>query len=129
MKISIFGATGLTGGHIVKLALDAGDEVTALARDPSKVGVTHPKLRVVQGDGTVAADVERAIAGQDAVIAAIGARTRKANTVRSDMARNADKRPPTSLAAGPSLPGAEVRPPGSGRAPRGSRATEMLIYV
>ncbi|MBS2027671.1 MAG: SDR family oxidoreductase [Deltaproteobacteria bacterium] len=72
MKIVVFGATGGTGRHLVTQALAAGHDVTAFARTPSKVGVQHEKLRVAQGDVRDAASVSAAIAGQDAVISAIG---------------------------------------------------------
>jgi|GEM_PF-6488115 len=38
MKIAIFGGTGKTGKHLVLEALNAGHDVTILARTPSKTG-------------------------------------------------------------------------------------------
>ncbi|MEO6060568.1 MAG: SDR family oxidoreductase [Thermoflexales bacterium] len=72
MKIIVFGASGGTGLEIVKQALDAGHEVTAFARNPAKVAVEHPKLTRVAGDVMNAAAVNQAIAGQEAVISALG---------------------------------------------------------
>lgn len=72
MKIAVIGATRGTGKHVVDLALRRGHRVTALVRDPSKLPV-QPNLAIVQGDGREAADVERAVAGQDAVVSCIGA--------------------------------------------------------
>jgi uncharacterized protein YbjT (DUF2867 family) len=37
MKIAIFGATGGTGRLVVEQALEAGHEVIAFVRDPSKL--------------------------------------------------------------------------------------------
>jgi putative NADH-flavin reductase len=71
MKLAVFGATGGTGSQIVERALAQGHEVTAFARDPSKV---KAKVRVVQGDVTNEADVAKAIAGQDAALSSIGPR-------------------------------------------------------
>ncbi len=68
MRITIFGATGKTGGHLVRQALEAGHEVTAVARDPSKLAVLHDRLMVVQGDALDPAVVERAVQGTNAVI-------------------------------------------------------------
>ena len=72
MKIIVFGASGGTGKEIVKQALEAGHEVTAFVRNPAKVVIQHPKLKLVTGDVMVAAAVEEAVAGQEAVISALG---------------------------------------------------------
>jgi putative NADH-flavin reductase len=66
MKLVVFGATGGAGRHVVEQALAAGNEVTAVARDPSRVRARE-RLRVVPGDVGDAASVAAAIAGQDAV--------------------------------------------------------------
>ena len=50
MKLIVFGATGGTGQHLVKQALAQGHTVTAFVRNPAKFGVSHPGLRIVQGD-------------------------------------------------------------------------------
>lgn len=89
MKIALFGATGQMGHEILKRALPAGHEVTALARTPAKLDVQHPHLHVVQGDALKAEDVARVVQGQDAVISVIGARTLKRDTICEDTARNA----------------------------------------
>jgi len=72
MKVVILGATGGTGRELAKQALDLGHNVTAFIRNPSKLSVKHEKLAVVQGDMLDPASLERAIAGQDAVISALG---------------------------------------------------------
>jgi putative NADH-flavin reductase len=72
MKLTIFGATGRTGRPLVQQALAADYEVTAFVRDPAKLGFTHEKLTVVQGDAMDAAAVERAVAGADVVLSALG---------------------------------------------------------
>jgi putative NADH-flavin reductase len=72
MKIVIFGATGRTGLPLVTQALAAGHDVTAFVRNPIKLQISHAKLRVVQGDLEDAAMIEAAIAGQDAVLSALG---------------------------------------------------------
>lgn len=88
MKIVLFGATGLTGQQVLTLALQAGHDVTATARNPSDLALKHERLRVVKADGQDAASVAAAVAGHDAVVSALGSRTRAKNTVRSDSARN-----------------------------------------
>lgn len=87
MKITLFGATGQTGQLVLHRALAAGHEVTALARRPEAIVMQHSKLHVVKGDALNAADVERAIAGQEGVISTIGARTLKPDTICADSAR------------------------------------------
>jgi putative NADH-flavin reductase len=72
MKLVILGATGRTGRHLVSQALDAGHEVTILARDHSKAPAVHARLRVVEGDVANTAALNDAVRGQDAVISAIG---------------------------------------------------------
>lgn len=72
MKVVILGATGRTGRELVIQALELGHNVTAFVRDPLKLKIDHEKLAVVQGNMLDAASLENAIAGQDAVISALG---------------------------------------------------------
>jgi len=72
MKIALFGATGATGQLVLEQALARGHTVTALVRTPSKLTTTHERLAVIQGDATDPAAVEKAVAGQEAVISTIG---------------------------------------------------------
>ena len=72
MRLAVFGASGATGKQLVDQALAAGHEVTAFVRDPAKLGVTHERLRVVKGDVSDAREVAQAVAGQDAVLSALG---------------------------------------------------------
>src|SRR5574337_617106 len=76
MKVIVFGATGPTGRRAVDEALAKGYEVTAFVRDPSKLETKHERLKVVQGDALDPASVERALAGQQAVLVCLGARNR-----------------------------------------------------
>lgn len=72
MKLLIIGATGLTGQQLVKQALQAGHELTILVRDPNKVKITDPNLRVVLGNVLNYDTVLDAVIGQDAVLSALG---------------------------------------------------------
>jgi len=72
MRILIVGATGGTGRELVTQALERGHHVTALARNPSKVKLTHERLRVATGDVMDAASLAAAVRDQDAVICALG---------------------------------------------------------
>lgn len=72
LRLVIIGATGGTGRQLVEQALRQGHEVTALARNPAKLSLQHPKLRVLQGDVLDYATLEPAMRGQDAVLCALG---------------------------------------------------------
>ncbi|HEX4312219.1 MAG TPA: SDR family oxidoreductase [Acidobacteriaceae bacterium] len=71
MKILIFGASGGTGRELVKQGRTQDHEVTAFVRNPAAfTGGDH--LRVVVGDVLDDKAVAAAMAGQDAVLSALG---------------------------------------------------------
>ncbi|MBF6441732.1 NAD(P)-dependent oxidoreductase [Nocardia farcinica] len=72
MQITLLGATGSVGAHVVEQAPADGHEIVALVRDPARLPA-RPGLTVVRGDATVPADVTAAVDGSDAVIVALGA--------------------------------------------------------
>src|SRR6185436_1061055 len=72
MKIVVFGASRGVGLHVVEQALEGGHIVTAFVRSPDKFEVKHGNLSVFHGDSVHGATVENAIAGQEAVISALG---------------------------------------------------------
>ncbi|SOC41600.1 NAD(P)-dependent oxidoreductase [Salinicoccus kekensis] len=72
MNILILGATGRTGSHILKSALDDGHQVTALVRDADKIQVESSKLTVMEGNALDKSAIENAAAGMDVVISALG---------------------------------------------------------
>ncbi len=88
MKIVIFGSTGGTGRCLVEQALSAGHEVTAFARNPSNILIHHERLAVLQGDVLDPAKVEAAVAGQQAVVSALGVGLGGNKRVRSRGAEN-----------------------------------------
>uniref|UniRef100_A0A5F4WCE3 Biliverdin reductase B n=1 Tax=Callithrix jacchus TaxID=9483 RepID=A0A5F4WCE3_CALJA len=74
-KIAIFGATGQTGLTTLAQAVQAGYEVTVLVRDSSRLPSEGPQpAHVVVGDVLQATDVDKTVAGQDAVIVLLGTR-------------------------------------------------------
>lgn len=73
MKILVFGPTGTIGREFLGQALAEGHEVTAFAREPSRLDAGNPALTVVQGDVMDSASVDRAVPGHDAVLIALGA--------------------------------------------------------
>jgi len=86
--VLILGATGSVGTHLVSQALARDHEVTVLARNPSKLTLSHERLRVLQGDVLDPAAVDAAVRGQDAVILSLGRKHhRKPTTLFSDATR------------------------------------------
>jgi putative NADH-flavin reductase len=71
MHLAIFGATGRTGKLLVEQALESGFVVKAFVRDPLKMTIAHPRLRVVEGDATDPAAVRRVVEGADAVLSVL----------------------------------------------------------
>ncbi|NNF19174.1 MAG: SDR family oxidoreductase [Flavobacteriaceae bacterium] len=72
MKILIIGATGKTGKQLVQQGLEQGHTVSALCRNPGKLKINHPRLRVLQGNVLEASSLVSAVEGQEAVISALG---------------------------------------------------------
>lgn len=84
MKLLIFGSTGSVGRELVKQATTQGHTVTAFARNPAKLDIEHPNLKIAQGDALELASVERAVRGQAAVICVLGAGKQRTGTIRSE---------------------------------------------
>jgi len=88
MKVVVFGGTGQTGQHLVRLALEKGYAVRVLARTPDKLSIQDPNLEIIQGNTDNIADVSAAVVGQDAVLCAIGGAGLKDNTSRTIGTKN-----------------------------------------
>lgn len=73
MNIVIFGATGGVGRELVSQGVAGGHSVTAFVRNPAALPA-RDRLRVVVGDALDGDAVASAIAGQDAVLSALGSR-------------------------------------------------------
>ena len=88
-RLMVFGATGRVGAAALQKALDAGHDVTAFARTPAKVTLSHPHLHVVQGDTAQPHSILAALEpGFDAAIMAVGADPLKVSTVVQDSVRH-----------------------------------------
>ncbi|MFY1701387.1 NAD(P)-dependent oxidoreductase [Micromonospora sp. WMMA1923] len=88
MRITVFGATGGTGRHLVRLALDAGHRVTAVVRDPARLpDADRPGLTTVIADSMDPDAISASVTGADAVVSTLGARARTDTTVCADGAR------------------------------------------
>ena len=74
MKLAIMAATGGIGQQLLRQALDAGHDVTAVARNPAKLPAGLREARIVTADlaAPEPAVLEAAIAGTDAVVSGLG---------------------------------------------------------
>lgn len=87
MNILVFGASGGTGRQIVAHAVEAGHTVTAFVRDPATIA-NSGQVRVAQGDVRDAAAVAAAIAGEDAILSALGSRSLAKNDLLDRASEN-----------------------------------------
>lgn len=71
-KIALFGASGQTGQHFLKLALSKGYVVKALARNPQSIAQNSPNLTVLAGDVLNSKDVQQVVEGADIVVSLFG---------------------------------------------------------
>ena len=77
LKILVLGASQGTGALCVRAALVAGHTVTAFARTPAKLDLTHPRLTKVAGDFHDADSVRAAVPDHDAVIICVSSTSLK----------------------------------------------------
>jgi putative NADH-flavin reductase len=72
MRLTILGATGGTGRELIRQGLAAGHEITAVVRDPARLGITDERLVPVRADVFDAAALEPAVKDADAVLSVLG---------------------------------------------------------
>jgi len=72
MKVLLFGATGFTGKAVLPELLEKGHNVTALVRSKQKVKISHPNLKLIEGNVLDRELMNRAMQGQEAVINCLG---------------------------------------------------------
>lgn len=90
MHVTVFGATGATGRHLVRQALGAGHRVTAVGRDRERLHQAvgdHPRLHPVVADAMDPRAITGAVRGRDAVVSALGPRSRRDTSVCADGVR------------------------------------------
>jgi putative NADH-flavin reductase len=73
MKLLVFGAAGLTGRHVVSMALAQGHDVTAFVRESAKIAIANNRLRVAVGSADDSQAIGQAVKGQDVAISTLGA--------------------------------------------------------
>ena len=85
-RLLVLGATGGAGRALVNRALAGGHEVRALVRSTAKLGISHPKLRVVEGSAGEPQAMNQALdAPLDAVISTLGIYHRTPETPLADI--------------------------------------------
>lgn len=87
MRLTVLGATGGTGRELITQGLAAGHEMTAVVRDPARLPVRDERLHVVRADVFDAAALEPAVKDADAVLSALGHRSRRDTWVCAPAAR------------------------------------------
>jgi NAD(P)-dependent dehydrogenase (short-subunit alcohol dehydrogenase family) len=71
-SILVFGATGRTGQHFVRLLLAKGHNVKGVARDPGKLSIESSRLQIVQGSIAEELALDELLQGVDAVVMLLG---------------------------------------------------------
>ncbi len=68
----VLGATGRTGRHFLSLALEKGNKVRVLVRDPGKLSTRHPMLEVHQGSISGELALDDLLRDVDCVVSMLG---------------------------------------------------------
>lgn len=71
-NVLVVGATGGTGRATVEALLERGHRVTAFSRHAESLERGSDRLRLMNGDATNLDDIDRAVAGHDAVVVTLG---------------------------------------------------------
>ncbi len=88
MRVIVFGATGKTGMHAWRKALQQGHQVTAFGRSVDRLSEAEPELHTFKGDVLDLSEVTESVAGHDAVIVCIGSTNLKDTTTLSSGTKN-----------------------------------------
>jgi putative NADH-flavin reductase len=72
LNVLVIGGTSGVGLEVVKLSLARGHKVTAVARRPERMPISHPALRTIKGDITKIESMQEILPGNQIVISAVG---------------------------------------------------------
>ena len=72
ITIALLGATGMSGGYILREALLQGYDIRALARTPEKLQAVKDQITIIKGNARDLSSIEELLQGSDVVISAIG---------------------------------------------------------
>ena len=68
----VFGATGRTGRHFISIALNKGHNVIALVRNPEKVAIQNPNLKLIKGSIADYHAIDELLNGVNFVVSMLG---------------------------------------------------------
>lgn len=88
MVVTIFGASGKTGRHLVRMALEQNHTVKAFVRDRSSLPIEDQRIEVIEGDVHDPEAVARAVASSDAVLSALGWTRTSRKDILTEAAKN-----------------------------------------
>jgi len=80
MRLAIFGGTGGTGLELTRQALERGHNVRVLVRNPNRMPLVNPNMRLVLGNVLDPESVTKTVLGSDAVLSCLGQRNLAKNT-------------------------------------------------
>jgi putative NADH-flavin reductase len=80
MRLAIFGGTGGTGLELTRQALEHGHNVRVLVRNPNRMPLVNPNMRMVLGSVLDPESVTKTLLGTDAVLSCLGQRNLVRNT-------------------------------------------------
>ena len=80
MRLAIFGGTGGTGLELTRQALEHGHNVRVLVRNPNRMPLVNPNMRLVLGNVLDQESVTKTLLGTDAVLSCLGQRNLWKNT-------------------------------------------------
>lgn len=80
MRLAIFGCTGGTGLELTRQSLEKGHSVRVLVRNPNRLPLANPNMRVVLGNVLDRESVRKTVLGADAVLSCLGQRNLLRNT-------------------------------------------------
>lgn len=72
MNLTVLAASGRTGLALTRQALERGHTVTAIARDPARIGFDHANLRKVAGDVSDPASIAAVVDADSVVLSGLG---------------------------------------------------------
>jgi short subunit dehydrogenase-like uncharacterized protein len=84
----VFGATGRTGQHFIRIALNEGHNVVALVRNPQKIDIQNPNLKLIKGAIADYNPIDELLNGVDFVISMLGdAQLQKLENVNTEFVK------------------------------------------
>lgn len=84
----VFGATGRTGKHFTSIVLNHGHKVVALVREPNKIDIQNPDLKLIKGSIDNIEAIDELLIGVDFVVSMLGdAKLQKSENVNTEFVK------------------------------------------